>query len=228
MKTCAFGDEGRTDTIVPLEIWCDLFYASHDANITHVWSNCIPNLGNRKRKQDMPDDFAARLRELRDRQGWTVAEMSYRTDIPKRTLDKYLLREGSSLPGFEALLALSKGLGVSLDWLVVGSEAVSETSELVVDKCASKAALPVFDALLRYHREAIRPIFEGELILGLAPEEWAAEIGSRAGEEAKSQVVSGMTKEDLLMWRQRRTDRMIELRHDRVQRITSPALKEDK
>lgn len=170
----------------------------------------------------MSDDFAARLRELRDRQGWTVAEMSYRTNIPKRTLDKYLLRDGSSLPGFEALLALSKGLGVSLDWLVVGSEAVSETSELVVDKCASKAALPVFDALLRYHREAVRPIFEGELILGLTPEEWAAEIGSRAGEEAKSQVASGMTKEDLLIWRQRRSDRLIELLQDRMRRMTTP------
>lgn len=170
----------------------------------------------------MSDDFAARLRELRDRQGWTVAEMSYRTNIPKRTLDKYLLRDGSSLPGFEALLALSKGLGVSLDWLVVGSEADSETSELAMDKCASKAALPVFDALLRYHREAVRPIFEGELILGLTPEEWAAEIGSRAGEEAKSQVASGMTKEDLLIWRQRRSDRLIELLQDRMRRMTTP------
>ncbi len=222
MKTCAFRNESRADTIVPLEIRCDMFYASHDANITHVWNICIPNLGKRKRKQDMSDDFAARLRELRDRQGWTVAEMSYRTNIPKRTLDKYLLRDGSSLPGFEALLALSKGLGVSLDWLVVGSEAVSETSELVVDKCASKAALPVFDALLRYHREAVRPIFEGELILGLTPEEWAAEIGSRAGEEAKSQVASGMTKEDLLIWRQRRSDRLIELLQDRMRRMTTP------
>lgn len=228
MKTCALGHECRPDTIVPLEIWCDLFYASHDANITHVWSNCIPNLGKRKRKQDMPDDFAARLRELRDRQGWTVAEMSYLTAIPKRTLDKYLLREGSSLPGFEALLALSKGLGVSLDWLVAGSEAVSEASELVVDKCASKAALPVFDTLLRYHREGTRPIFEGELILGLAPEEWAAEIGSRAGDEAKSQIANGMTKEDLLMWRQRRADRLWELMQDRMRRMTSPALADEK
>ena len=43
-------------------------------------------------------DFAARLRDLRDDNGWTTAEMSYLSGLPKRSLEKYMLRDGASLP----------------------------------------------------------------------------------------------------------------------------------
>ena len=57
----------------------------------------------------MNNEIALRLRKLRDQSGWTVADMAERTGIPKRTLDKYMLRTGASLPGFDALCSLSKG-----------------------------------------------------------------------------------------------------------------------
>ena len=82
----------------------------------------------------MLETVSFRLRTLRDRNGWTVADMAERTGIPKRTLDKYMLRSGASLPGFEALCSLSHGLCVSLDWLVFGSEGASEGAELIAER----------------------------------------------------------------------------------------------
>ncbi|WP_457650337.1 helix-turn-helix domain-containing protein [Profundibacter sp.] len=166
-------------------------------------------------------DIATRLRYLRDANGWTVAEMSYRCGLPKRTLEKYMLRSNASLPGYEALIAISKGFGVSLDWLVFGSDIAGEMVELVADRCAASASLPVFDALLRYHREGSRKIFSNEEILGLSIEEWAAQIGSEAGEIAKKLSEDGVTKEDLLVWKQARNDRLKEILNNRFERIKS-------
>lgn len=171
----------------------------------------------------MSGDFASRLRQLRDNHGWTVAEMAYRTGVPKRTLDKYLLREGASLPGFDALIAISRGLGVSIDWLVLGTDVVGENTDLLADRCARDASLPVFEALLRHHHSAQRPLVEGEMILGLSPDEWAADVGARAGEVAKALIERGVTTEDLKMWRHNQGERLWELVEERARAVREGA-----
>lgn len=166
----------------------------------------------------MAHDLAYRLRSLRDRQGWTVADMAERTDIPKRTLDKYMMRSGANLPGYEALLALSKGLGVSLDWLVFGSDFVSEGSDLLATMAATQVSQQYFETLLSHHENGDRLIFEGEEILGLSPEEWAADLGWRVGERAKELTAKGVTLRELLEWKASCQERQKEILQDRLDR----------
>lgn len=70
----------------------------------------------------MQEAFRKRLHAQTRDNGWTVAELAVESGIPKRTLDKYLARNGS-LPGFAAIRALSRALNVSCDWLVFGDDA---------------------------------------------------------------------------------------------------------
>lgn len=167
----------------------------------------------------MSEDLAARLRSLRERQGWTVADMAERTEIPKRTLDKYMLRSGANLPGFDALLALSKGLGVSLDWLATGADLVGEGTELLSAMAAERVVLGYFETLLRHHSRGDRPIFVGEEILGLTPEEWAADAGVRVGEKARELASQGITRQELLEWSHASKERLGEILRDRMDRI---------
>ena len=168
----------------------------------------------------MSDEVSNRLRILRDRNNWTVADMAERTGIPKRTLDKYMLRQGASLPGLEALCALSRGLGVSLDWLVFGVTSASENIELIVDRAADHVVNLFAETLLRYNREGRADLISSERILNLSPEEWAADLGQRAAEQANAILAEGVAKEELLRWRAARKERMTELLRDRFDELT--------
>lgn len=172
----------------------------------------------------MSSEVSNRLRELRDRNSWTVADMSERTGIPKRTLDKYMLRQGASLPGLEALCALSRGLGVSLDWLVFGAPAASESVELIADRAADHVVSLFAETLLRCQREGRADLITGERILNLSPEEWAADLGLRAADKAGAILAEGATKEDLLRWRAARAERLTELLRDRFNELTKPEI----
>lgn len=169
----------------------------------------------------MIGDLAIRLRDLRDHNNWTVADMAERTGIPKRTLDKYILRQEASLPGFEALCALSKGLGVSLDWLVFGSESAGESLELFVDRAAYEVVNKFAETLIRYKLEGRSDLIGETSILGLTPEEWAADLGLRAGEFATELLRDGTSREQLMVWQHARTKRAWELLRDRTNAITS-------
>lgn len=52
-------------------------------------------------------------------QGMPVKELAHRTGIPKQTLDKYLLTNGSMPPADKAV-AIAHALGVSVEYLVSG------------------------------------------------------------------------------------------------------------
>ena len=173
----------------------------------------------------MTGDLAYRLRLLRDRRGWTVVDMAERTGIPKRTLDKYMLRSKANLPGFDALVALSKGLGVSLDWLVFGAEFMSKGSELLATMAATQISQQYFETLLRSDASGERPVFDGEEILGLSPEEWAADLGWRTGEKAKELAGGGITLQELLEWQTSSQERGAELLQDRLDRRLNSGLK---
>ena len=169
----------------------------------------------------MADDLASRLRALRDRQGWTVSDMAERTGIPKRTLDKYMLRSGANHPGFDALLSISKGLGVSLDWLVFGSDFVSEGSELLAAMAAEVTSQQYFELILRYHHSGERPVVDGEEILGLTPEDWASDMGSRVGAKAKELASRGITRQELLEWHTSSKERDVERLRNKIDRLSA-------
>lgn len=154
----------------------------------------------------MSESVSDRLRGLRDRNGWTVADMAERTGIPKRTLDKYMLRQGASLPGFEALLALCKGLGVSLDWLVFGAEGASKGTRLIAERACNVAVKRFLEMLLREHHARGGRIIENERILRFRPEGWAQFLGDQAGDLAASMLAEGVSMEELLVWQQQQNE----------------------
>lgn len=133
--------------------------------------------------------------------------MAERTGIPKRTLDKYMSRYDASLPGYEALVALSKGLGVSLDWLVFGRDFVGEGSELLAAMAAEELGRQYFEMILRYHHSGELPLVSGEEVLGLTPEEWGADLAARVGQKANELASKGITREELLNWDAQYKDR---------------------
>jgi transcriptional regulator with XRE-family HTH domain len=164
----------------------------------------------------MISDLSLRLRHLRDRNEWTVADMAEMTGVPKRTLDKYMLRSDASLPGFGALCALSKGLGVSLDWLVFGEETASDTVELLTERATHEVVLMFAEMLLKYHRNQAGAIIASNAILNLLPEEWAADLSIRAGEKVRELVKSGTSKSDLLAWKSWVGERSREMLNDKI------------
>ncbi|MCB6178154.1 hypothetical protein LHP98_08420 [Rhodobacter sp. Har01] len=112
------------------------------------------------------------------------------------TLDKYMLRSGASLPGFEAICAISKGLEVSLDWLVSGADSAGDGVELFAKRAARHVVQLFAATLLRHRAEGAVSLVDASTILKLAPEESAADLGARAGEKARELVAQGTTKED--------------------------------
>ena len=57
----------------------------------------------------------------------------------------------------------------------------------------------------------------------LTPEEWANDIGVRAGEKARELAASGVTRADLLAWADAQKDRTWEFMQDRIDRLTRDA-----
>lgn len=164
-------------------------------------------------------ELAARLRELQDRNNWTVADIAERTGLPKRTLDKYLLRQGASLPGFDALCQLSQGLGVSLDWLVFGSDSASEPIALFAERATFEVTKLLVETILRHYQEGRSLVDNGEELLGLAPIEWGLDLGGRAADLVRELSQLGTTKESLLSWRAAVADRVWETTQGRSDRL---------
>lgn len=164
----------------------------------------------------MQSDVGNRLRHLAERSNWTVADMAERTGIPKRTLDKYMAREGASLPGFDALCALSKGLGVSLDWLVFGAEFASKGAELLVERAAYEVVKTVIETILKYDADGVK-LIEGGRLLNSLPEEGGFNLASKASEIATEMVQSGITIGELLTWHTQKKDRVWELVMDKFE-----------
>jgi len=147
----------------------------------------------------MGNDLAARLRALRDRLGTTVTEISDRTGIPKRTLKKYMLREGANLPGLEALVSLSQGLDVSLDWLVFGEEGKSNIVPMLVERSAYCVAVSVFESILSTATISSENLVSGERFINLVPEAWANLVASLAVGHAKELFAKGVTADEMMV-----------------------------
>lgn len=60
---------------------------------------------------------AARLQELRTKNGLTIQEMAEKCDLPKRSLENYMNMKKPQKPGLEALVSIADAFTVSLDWL---------------------------------------------------------------------------------------------------------------
>lgn len=136
-------------------------------------------------------EFSRRLRHLRNINDWTVQEMAEMTGVPKRTLDNYMQKKNAPQPGLDALVKISIGLGVSLDWLLLGEEVHALSQGVFVRLTTRAAALPFLQSL-RIHIDQTKDqpdfwstLFGDGKLMGLTPEQLALEIANEAGRRAE-------------------------------------------
>ena len=120
---------------------------------------------------------------------------------------------------------MSKGLGVSLDWLVFGADFASEGIELLAERSAYEIVKMMAETILKYEGEGKVDLFDQGLLLNLDPEEWGFALGFEAGEFAAKLVREGITKSDLLTWKEGRKERAVERSRDRLEALKSGTLK---
>ena len=136
------------------------------------------------------EEFSRRLRHLRNKNDWTVQDMSEMIGIPKRTLDKYMLKEDAPQPGLDAIVRIAKGLGVSLDWLLLGEEAHAKSWGRIV-RLSTRAILSPFleNMVATYYRTddpELRALLIGNgKIMGQAPENLALDLAIASGIRAE-------------------------------------------
>jgi len=65
--------------------------------------------------------FNENLKGELEYRGMPVKELAYKTGIPKQTIDKYMLSNGSMPPADKAV-AIARVLGVSVEYLVTGKK----------------------------------------------------------------------------------------------------------
>lgn len=58
--------------------------------------------------------FLCRLERIRDERRWSIAEMARHAGLPARTMEGYFR---GHKPGLDALVAMARGFGVTLDFL---------------------------------------------------------------------------------------------------------------
>lgn len=146
---------------------------------------------------DKGSNVSARLRDWRSSNGMTTQQMAEMTDIPKRTLESYMLKSNAALPGIDALKRLSLGLGVSLDWLVFGASKVGVDVALLSRVSVRAAVLPVLQAIEKEYRRGSANSFETGTIFGLTPEELAVEVCTDAADRARK-IASAGARQDTL------------------------------
>lgn len=136
-------------------------------------------------QQALVDGFADRLRASIGGNGLTIQGLADKTGIPKRTIENYLRSKDPQLPSVEAAAKLSIGLGVSLDWLLLNSNAFADNAGRAVKLWATVAAKSYLEDMLKYHRQG-SAVFSGETILGFTPDALAKAIGENAASRARA------------------------------------------
>lgn len=73
-----------------------------------------------------PSELVQRLHQLRISKGMTIQQMAEACGLPKSSLESYMKTTGAKRPGIDALIAISNGTKVSIDWLVGRSDKPSQ------------------------------------------------------------------------------------------------------
>lgn len=121
------------------------------------------------------EGFRMRLQTLLDRYGISKAEMARRSGLPPRTVENYF--KGHT-PGVEALISLSRGLGIDLDWLVGEADAAKSFNTDMVGEASWVVIKRFMDELIDHAANGETPVENGR-ILGKEPGQIAATIEAR-------------------------------------------------
>lgn len=112
--------------------------------------------------------LADRLQLARVRRGMTIQQMADACGLPKSTLESYMRAKSPKRPGLDALISISDGLGVSLDWLVGRSDENFSRNLTKKDYAiaAFSAAISVLNEVIELQKENSEPIIKGNRIAG--------------------------------------------------------------
>ena len=116
----------------------------------------------------MDDDVAQRLRRLQAEAGLTVQQMAERCGLSKASLANYMRVKDPQRPGFDAVISIANGMGVSTDWLA-GLTADRKPPTLSKHDEALLVHMVVHALLMRLselQEKSEKPIFSGGEIAG--------------------------------------------------------------
>ena len=121
------------------------------------------------------EGFRERLGLLQTRFGFSKAEMARQCGLPARTLENYF--KGHK-PGVEALIALSRGLGIDIEWLLgEDTEAKNFNTDLVGE--AAWNGIYAYSKEMIEVSEAGKRVVEDGKILGREPAKFAAAVEAK-------------------------------------------------
>ncbi|MCA8878617.1 MAG: helix-turn-helix transcriptional regulator [Rhodobacteraceae bacterium] len=128
---------------------------------------------------DWIEGFVERLTVLQERFGHSKAEMARRCGLPPRTLENYF--KGHK-PGVEALIAISRGMDVDIDWLIGEATEAKSFNVDMVGEATHRVLVPFLEALVHRVDEGATPIRDGK-IFGKNPLAIASELEWRIRDE---------------------------------------------
>lgn len=96
---------------------------------------------------------------LRNRRGWSQAELAHRLHISPSTVGMY--EQGRREPSIGVLIALSEEFGVPIDYLITGNHCTITDSEIRISK---EDAPDVFSILKNLSREELIILLVANLI----------------------------------------------------------------
>ena len=93
--------------------------------------------------------FNENLKEELEYKGMLVKELAHKTGIPKKTLDKYMLINGTMPPADKAV-SIAQVLGVTTEYLVTGKKS---TDKKIVERIFSPETLLIINRVEPLSRE---------------------------------------------------------------------------
>lgn len=121
------------------------------------------------------EGFRNRLLVLQDRYKLSKAEMARQCGLPPRTLENYF--KGHK-PGVEALIALSRGLCIDIDWLLGEDSSAKNFNTDLVGEAAWKGVNAYLKELVKADASGKVVVSEGK-ILGKEPGDLAAIVEAK-------------------------------------------------
>jgi len=146
--------------------------------------------------------FSERLRTLKNERGVTAQQMSEQTGIPKRTLEKYMLKSGAASPGIEAIRAVCTSFDVSADWLLGLSERSDQAvSGAEATEVAARAVFEHFIASINHTQKwavgtSMGSVFKEGLLYGADPTELANDYAYQVL-KLRAEIMAGNVGSDL-------------------------------
>lgn len=119
---------------------------------------------------ERPDTLVDRLHMVQNRAGLSIKEMAERCGVPKSSLESYMRLKGDAKrPGIDALIAISRGMNVSIDWLV--GRSAESSSHTIRQRDYALGCFNVVLALLNWlktqQEKSPSPILTSDTIAGL-------------------------------------------------------------